>query len=200
MRIGLVALSAKPLHAGHWGLIQLASNETDKVKLFVSLSDRKRPGEMPLLASDMAVIWRQYIEPELPTSVEVTYGGQPVRHVYEVLGDANESGSKDVFVIFSDPEDMAQNYPESSLKKYADELANGGQLELRVVNRTSTVNVSGTKMRQFIAAGDEANFLANMPAEINGKAVWKILRKTAKQFEKKKNEALLRDFVRLIDC
>ena len=51
--IGLVPMSAKPYHTGHDGLVRIAASENDEVLLFVSISDRKRPGEMPLLGSDM---------------------------------------------------------------------------------------------------------------------------------------------------
>ena len=61
MRIGLIAMSAKPFHAGHDGLVRMAAGECDAVHLYVSLSDRKRPGEIPILGSDMQIIWTRYI-------------------------------------------------------------------------------------------------------------------------------------------
>ena len=47
MRIGLVPMAAKPYHAGHHALVTAAAKENDKVLLYISLSDRKRKGELP---------------------------------------------------------------------------------------------------------------------------------------------------------
>lgn len=56
MKIGLVPMSAKPFHRGHAGLIEIASNENDKVIVFVGFGSRgikkrtkkKRKFEQPL--------------------------------------------------------------------------------------------------------------------------------------------------------
>ncbi len=53
MRIGLVPVSAKPYHIGHHALVTRAAEENDQVLLFVSTSDRKRKGEVPILGADM---------------------------------------------------------------------------------------------------------------------------------------------------
>ena len=37
MKIGLVPVSAKPYHAGHHALVELAASQNDKVLLFVSV-------------------------------------------------------------------------------------------------------------------------------------------------------------------
>jgi hypothetical protein len=207
--IGLIAMSAKPFHAGHDGLVRWAAKENDEVHLYVSLSDRMRPGELPILGSDMEQIWKRFIEPSLPGNVRVTYGGSPVRNVYEDIGEANEAGdTEDIFTIYADPEDLAQNFPEKSLDKYAGNLFHNGQIILKPIERTQTVNVSGTKMRQFLSTGDKKGFIANLPKEIDREAVWNILsapkapaapakKPAAKKLTstKVRGEALIRDFV-----
>ena len=40
MRVGIVAGSFKPYHAGHHAMVEKAAKENDKVELFVSLSSR----------------------------------------------------------------------------------------------------------------------------------------------------------------
>lgn len=199
MKIGLIAMSAKPYHAGHDGLVRWASKENDKVYLYVSLSDRKRPGEIPILGTDMQLIWHEQIEPSLPDNVNVTYGGSPVANVYKNLGDANDNASDDVFQIYADPEDLTQNYPEKSLIKYCGNLYANGQIILKPIERSQTVNVSGTKMRKYLSSGDKASFISNMPDSIDGASVWDIL--TSSMTKNKKasnNENLLRNYIAAI--
>jgi hypothetical protein len=43
------------------------------------------------------------------------------------------------------------------------------------------VDVSGTKMRQFIDQGDQESFARNMPKGVNAKAIWDILSKSAQE-------------------
>ena len=169
-------MSAKPYHAGHDGLIRTAAAECDDVIVFVSLSDRKRPGETIVRGADMAKIWHDLIEPTLPANVRVVYGGSPITNLWAELGRAESSRSPDTYLIFSDPTDMAQRFGRSSMEKYAGELARSGRVVLRPIRRTSTVNVSGTMMRSYLASGDMQSFIANMPSTIDAVNVWKILR------------------------
>ena len=73
MKIGLVPMAAKPYHAGHHWLVEQAAGENDKVILFVSVSDRKRKGELPILGADMVKVWQEELEPIMPSNVEVKY-------------------------------------------------------------------------------------------------------------------------------
>lgn len=176
MRIGLIAMSAKPFHAGHDGLVRMAAGECDAVHLYVSLSDRKRPGEIPILGSDMQIIWTRYIEPTLPKNVTVHYGGSPVANIYKELDESQDAD--DTFVIYSDPVDLDHNFSVAALEKWAGALWERGQIVRQPIQRTSTVNVSGTKMREYIASHDKASFLANMPHEVDGEAIWNVLQRS----------------------
>lgn len=198
MRIGLIAMSAKPYHAGHHALVEMAASENDLVKVFVSLSDRKRPGEMPLLGSDMRTVWADYIEPILPGNVEIVYeGGTPVRRVYTEIQEAERAGSTDVYTVYSDPQDTAVNYPEKyRIKNFPRMYANGQVVFAAEVNPGSftrgagTPDVSGTKMRAALAAGDFRTFERGMPAGIDAQGVFDVLR------HKGMTEAMLRALIR----
>lgn len=179
MRIGLIAGSYSPYHAGHDGLVRLASSECDEVHLFVSLSDRARPGEIAVLGTDKAKIWQTIIEPSLPDNVEVTYGGSPIGNIWKELGNANIAGSEDTFILYGDVDDAATNFSKDFLTKYAGDLYRRGLIEVRPVKRTDTVDVSGTRMRQYLAAGDAKSFIAGLPRSIDGQRVWDILSATA---------------------
>ncbi len=85
------------------------------------------------------------------------------------------------------------------------------QVELRPVERSSTVNVSGTKMRKWLEDGDKEAFVKNLPSSIDKDAVWDILSATAKNppklkataraktaTKKKQAEGLVRSYVRML--
>ena len=188
-KIGLIAMSAKPYHAGHDGLVRLAAKECSEVHLYVSLSDRARPGEVPILGSDMTRIWKEAIEPSLPDNVIVTYGGSPIGNIWKDIGGANEEGSDNTYVVYADPTDLAQNFTKDLFMKYSGNLFQAGQIKLRAVERSSTVDVSGTKMRSYLEKGNKAAFTKNLPSTVDRDAIWDILSKTAMNPPKVKTTA-----------
>lgn len=209
-RIGLIGGSFKPWHAGHDGLVRLASRENDQVILLVSTSNRVRPGEIPVLGSDMEALWKGTIEQSMPANVQVVYctGASPISKVWEIIGKANEDGSSDTFSLYADPEDIAQAYTENNLVKYCGNLYRAGQIILRAVERSSTVAVSGTALRQYLAKGDKESFIKYLPSGIDKDLVWNTLhassknatptKKTAPAKKKTTSEGLLHDYVRLV--
>jgi nicotinamide mononucleotide adenylyltransferase len=192
MKIGLVPMAAKPYHAGHHGLVMLASKENDHVILFVSTADRKRHGELPILGKTMLQIWTQFLEPILPSNVEVRYVPVPVTGVYNVLETAEQENSEDDFSIYSDAEDITK-YREQSLKKSAKEIYNDERIHLRGVERSSTVDISGTEMRQLLtskAAKDKKKFISFLPSQVqmHGAEIYSLL-------SKEMNESLIREYI-----
>lgn len=197
-------MAAKPYHSGHDGLVRIAAKENDQVMLFVSTGNRDT-----ISGEGMLTAWKELIEPKLPGNVTVTYGGSPVGHVFKVVGDANQEGSTDTFTIYSDPVDLETNF--KTLPKYADKLLANGQVKMRPVERTSTVDISGTQMRQWFEQGDQEQFLKHVPRGVNGVRYWNILnatklakpepkgtKKAKPKVEKKpvQGETLLRRYVR----
>jgi hypothetical protein len=178
-RIALVAMSAKPFHAGHDGLIRLASAECHSVFLYVSTSDRARKGEAPVLGRDMEHLWREVIARTLPRNVCISYGGSPIGKLWQDLGAMDNDVTRDVFVVYGDPGDLAEAFPENRLQRYCGNLLTQARVILRAVERSSTVNVSGTQMRQWLGEGDKASFIANLPTTIDRERTWDVLRATA---------------------
>ena len=182
-KIGLVPISAKPYHAGHHALVMNAASENDLVKLFVSTSDRMRKGEFPITGDSMEKIWAQELEAVMPGNVEIEYGGSPVRKVYDTLGAADtDTNNTDTFVVYSDPVDTAQNYPEKNLEKYCPTLRSSGQCLLAAEENPAaftrgqgTPDVSGTKVREMLQSGDFEGFSAAMPSGVNAQNIWNIL-------------------------
>ncbi len=188
-KIGLIAMSGKPYHIGHHKMVVKAARECDTVELFVSLSDRKRPGELPILGVDMKRIWEEQLVAIMPENVNVHLGGTPVRLVWEVLGTAEEQQSEDVFVVYADEDDLKERFTEKSLNKYSRNLFANDQIILSATERA----FSGTKMRQMIASGDQAGFISKLPKGVDGNAIWEILSSRIPQ-----TESMLRQYVRLL--
>lgn len=193
MHIGLLGMSGKPVHLGHWRLIEKAAAENDEVIVFVSLSDRARKGELTISGADMERIWESYLKPILPQNVEVKYATPtPIREIFELIGDEGPGpDTNNTYVIYSDPSDLKGAY--ANVKKYASRLVDSGRLKLVPVPRDTTVNVSGTMMRGFISSGDKESFVANLPP-VSKKAaadIWKML-------SRRMTESLLRSYISLL--
>lgn len=200
MKIGLVPVSAKPYHAGHHALVEMAAAENDLVKLFVSTSDRRRKGEFPILGDDMVRVWKEELEGVMPGNVVIEYGGSPVRKVYDALGEADKDPTnEDTLVVYSDPVDTAQNYPENHLEKYCPTLRAAGQCILAAEQNpgaftrgVGTPNISGTKVRQMLEMGDFEGFAAAMPRGVNAQNVFNILAR------KTQSEQILRSYIKAL--
>lgn len=195
MKIGLIAMSAKPYHAGHDALIRLAARECDTVNVFVSLFDRRRPDEFPILGKDMERIWNDFIVPTLPPNIVLHFDGNPVRGVYEFLGHEKDGNSKERYVIYSDPDDIERSFPSRSLAKYTGHLYDTGQLVLEPVHRAETIDISGTDMRKFLDRGDAEGFRDGLPSSLKPYAaeIQQIFDETAAvtpKLKKKKNRAV----------
>ena len=188
MKIGIVPMSAKPYHRGHHYLVTTAANENDKVLLFVSTSDRIKKDQTPIYGEDMESIWKNYLEPIMPSNVVIEYGGSPVRKVFQALETPESvvaSGNmiEDTFTIYSDKEDTEQNYtvgrinrktqspPSTSpAQKYFPSLLNNGYVKFAAeinpemfMRGQGAPDISGTEMRRKLGAEELENFKADLP-------------------------------------
>ena len=196
MKIGLIPVSAKPYHAGHHALVTRAAGENDQVILYVSTSDRKRKGQIPILGADMQRVWQEELEPIMPGNVSIEYGGSPVRNVYVELERADQANSDDVYVVYSDPVDTARNYPEPNrMKNFGDLYSRGNVLfaaeedPAAFTRGVGTPDVSGTAMRAALESCDIEAFRAGMPRGVNAENIRNILCPAVQ-------ERLLRKYVR----
>jgi cytidyltransferase-like protein len=187
MIIGLIPGSFKPYHIGHHDTVITASSECDEVHLYVSLSDRIKNGEAPIYGEDMKIVWQKFIEPILPPNVFVFYGGSPVGNVWNELEKADKEKSENTYVLYSDVDDI-KKFSNNSLKKYASGLYASKKIKLRPTKRLA----SGTMMRQLLKTGDKSKFVANMPPEINGSAVFDLLS------QRVKSEHLVKRYIALL--
>lgn len=196
MKIGLVPMAAKPYHAGHHALVEKAARENDKVKLFISTTDRARQGEAPIRGKDMINVWQNHLEGILPSNVIPLYVKVPVKEVYEELRAAESQQDPDVsYMVYSDPEDTAANYPENYRHKYFPQLYSSGQAQFAAecdapgcTRGVGTPDISGTQMRKHLQTGNSAEFITNMPSGVDGEAIYKIL----------SGESAIREYVKVV--
>jgi hypothetical protein len=126
---------------------------------------------------DMERVWTPHLMSIMPNNVIVEFVNVPVRYTYEIVAGIEGAASETTQVsIYADPEDMQANFPMKSRLKYMPGMMAAGRIQFVELTRTSTVNISGTVMRQCLANGDRETFMAGLPHGIDGNAVWNILR------------------------
>lgn len=195
-KIALVPMAAKPYHAGHHALLKKAAAENEIVNLYISITDRARPNEFIIRGKDMTRVWQNYLEPILPSNVTPIYVKNPVREVYKELELAENSNvNEDIYMVYSDPQDTASNYPESYRQKYFPQLYNSGHVQFAAecdepgcTRGVGTPDISGTVMRKYLENGDFPAFAKLLPAGADARAIYDILH----------GESTVREYVKAI--
>ena len=167
-----------------------ALDPNGRVLLFIGLGDRgPLKGEsMQVVWTNYIEDHYERISP----NIHIEYGGGPVGKVLWLLKEANTialSGMRpdNMFYIYSDPEDTQQYYllptyskrnPSVELKssppKYSSELRNLDPAGVSFMGADDperftrggeggTVNISGTKMREYLESGNNTAFMAGLP-------------------------------------
>ncbi len=165
--IGLIPIAGKPLHIGHWKLIEKAASENQRVVVYTSTSDRVKKGEFPIYGEDFIKIWTDIFVPALPKNVKVKFVDSPVRAVMHEISWFEQRATQDAVSsptinLYSDESDIDVNFKDEDLQKFPT-LIKAGKIKKVGVKRTSTVNVSGTKMREFLQTGDKVSFIKHLP-------------------------------------
>ena len=187
--IGLIPIAGKPLHIGHWKLIERAAAECDRVIVYTTSKDRAEKGQVPISGADFVYFWHDFFIPALPKNVKVRFVDSPVRAVLHELSWFEQSATKDsedvpTVKLYSDVSDVDANFPDADLGKFPT-LKSTDKIQKVGVERSSTVNISGTKMREFLQSGDMASFIKNLPPipQNQKKEIWTTLMKNVPQKE-----------------
>jgi cytidyltransferase-like protein len=175
MKLGFIAGGFKPFTKGHYFLVEQASKKCDVVYLFVSTGDRMRKGEMPLLWSSMEKVWKRYLLPSMPKNVTVEFVSNPTTAIFEQI--EKDKDSAEMVYIFGDAVDAPKTFSQKTLAKYFPELVEANRIQVQAFDRTANVNISGTKMREFLATGNRKSFIENLPAPVqkDGEQIFNIL-------------------------
>lgn len=201
--LALIPIAGKPLHIGHWKLIEKAANENDRVVVYTSSADRAKKGEFPIRGDDFVKFWADIFSPALPKNVKVKFVDSPVRSVMHELSWLEQTATQDgtnvpTVSLYSDKDDVDANFKDEDLKRYPT-LSASGKIKKVGVDRTSTVNVSGTKMREFLAAGDKDSFVKNLPpvSTASKEKIWTTL--LAHGQEKSLSEKIVEELVNSVE-
>ncbi len=189
-------------------------------------------GEVPVFGQDMAYIWENLLLPNLViksnTKIIPPSGlsASPIRNVYDTIDKLyNSIKNDDKFVVvpffnkkvaaqeliircYSDDVDIDINFPDERMRQTYNavfDAKNPPKIEKIGVSRNSTINISGTKMRQFLLNDDRESFqklLPPLPADVSDQ-IYGILSKSAKlgsPSTKIQNESfsLLKSFVKML--
>lgn len=114
----------------------------------------------------------------MPNNVEVMYVKNPMSATFETLGNAeNDPNDSNTYVLYGDEEDVPKNFPDDRLTKYFPRLMSNQQIEKKPFSRTSNVDISGTKMRDYVVNNDIAGFTAGLPEPVQryGQEIFDIL-------------------------
>lgn len=178
MRLSIYPISAKPFHNGHYKMICKACKEADYGIIIISLSDRKRENEFPILGSQMAEIWKDHLTKIMPQNAKLVFVNKesPVRRAYEILGHAeNTDYSDNVYNIFGDPEDISTRFGLEALEKYYPRLSARHMIQTTPCPREDIEDISGTRMREFLSNNDKESFAKYLPSDIDSEAIYSIL-------------------------
>lgn len=174
MRVGIFPLAGKPVHFGHWRVIERASNENDDVVVLASSGDRSRPGESQILGIDMETIWHDYLAPIAPANVEIELTDSPVTDTYDLLYELEDDSNVELVSLYAGAEDMDGRFSNAALHNYVPSLFDEGRIRRVVTERFA----SGTEMRRLLTVGDKGKFEAMLPplSPEAKDAVWELLR------------------------
>jgi cytidyltransferase-like protein len=174
IKVGILGGAMKPVHKGHWGLIEKASAENDEVMLLISLSDRESDG-VTIKNETMQAIWQKHLIPMLPPNVKIKFVDNPTRAIYEILGKANEAFANDRFTVYSDPKDISERFPSDKQMKYFGNLVERKHVTFKPIERKGKFNVSASQARKLLQSNDRDGFIKLMPAIVNGGDIYDIL-------------------------
>lgn len=188
--ISLIPIAGKPFHIGHWKLIEIASQNNDRVVVYLSVKDRKRSKEIFVSGKDSMLLWKNIYLKYLPKNVKIEFVDSPVQSLfYELQWLDQQSGPDNLQKVkvnlYSDESDIESNFPIDRIQKYT---PNNSNIINRIgVPRNRTVNISGTQMRRFIEDGDDKSFKRYLPpvSDNEKNIIWDMMSK--KKFKNESN-------------
>ena len=152
-KLGLYVVAGKPVHLGHWKVIDKISKENENVILFISTSDRDK-----ISGKDMFEIWLDYLIPILPKNVHCIFSDTPMQELMHLIDFCNSHKNLlylELITVYADDIDIL------SLKNN-DRLAKDF-IKFIGIKRQDTVDISGTLMRQFLDNNVKESFLNYLP-------------------------------------
>lgn len=162
--IGVIPLAGRPLHAGHWSLIENAAKESKTVYLFVSNKSRG-DGSVRIEHRHMLKVWKDVLMKHLPKNVVLRFSESPLYDSQIFV--RNHLTSDHRFTFYGDETDVKERWNEEKLASIFHDQASSGKVLTRGFKRSETVDVSGTQMRKWFEERNYNMFLSHLPLVLN---------------------------------
>lgn len=194
--IGVIPMAVKPIHDGHWQMIQEAAAENDKVFLIVSVKGRSSDG-VEIRGQDMLRIWKEFLSAILPANVEISYSKSPIVDAMGVVKFYEDTPGI-TFTMYSGEKD-AGRFSDEVFKAKFPRRWGAGEISKKIIPLFTAQDgseLSGTRMRSLIQSGDQNTFVDMLPTELSDeskKRIWNILYKEKSSML---SESILRALIR----
>jgi hypothetical protein len=201
--IGILPMASKPVHLGHWNIINKAADECDVVYVIISGKPRTSDG-ITITGDQMGSIWMKILKKYLPSNVILSFSDSPIASTTSVI----RKFAKDInytFNVYAGEPDASRG-EDIKLVAKAKEAASKEDATERVVPKTigtmfidsevrnlpgfakleslpefaaieDGTRISGTLMRILIKHGIKDVFFALFPAVSTSEkdAIWRML-------------------------
>lgn len=167
--LGLIPMSAKPFHNGHYYLVQKAAAECHVVKLFIGTGNRTKGAGKAITGDQMLHLWKEIYEPLMPNSsnIQFVYEGVPVRNVYETLDYIKGENLGTNVAVYSgnEIEKNGKSLIWNRYNKLINDVYWKDTLTFVSVKRgeEGSPNVSGTQMRSDLSNWNDKSFCEGLP-------------------------------------
>jgi hypothetical protein len=210
--IGIVPMAAKPLHLGHWNIIEKAAENCDIVYLIVSGKSRAS-GNVTITGEQMGEIWMKILKRYLPGNVVLSFSSStPISSTTGVISKfVNEPNV--LFYVYSGEPDATRGEDVQIMSKAKEAAGKRGASDRVVPKVVETMlipselykmeefkqlqetpefskipdpdRVSGTLMRLALQYGTKSVFFALLPrvSDSDKAGIWNILHKPASLLE-----------------
>ena len=176
--IGIFVVAGKPVHEGHWQMIGRAASQCDEALIITSTAGRD---ELP--PGVMIDAWKAVLEPQFhrdyPNATLIITPDSPLQLAIDKMRQLKDVVSK--FVFYSDDEDARGKYSKDKLVDMLRDPVAASKFEPMPVPRSETVQISGTRMREFLAMDDRDSFDRYVPQTLSQELkdkYWSILKGT----------------------
>ncbi len=190
--LGIFVVAGKPVHDGHWRVIELATSECDEVLVLTSMAGRD---ELP--AGVMIDAWRAVLEPQFhrdyPNASLIITSESPLNIAIDKIRDLKNVANS--FVLYTDDEDARTKYSMDKLTSIIKDPIAIGKFRQRIVPRSETVQISGTRMREFLKSDDKQSFDQFAPHTLSDEMkdnYWKILKNEFGKIQDSRSRSIAR--------
>lgn len=190
--VGIFVVAGKPVHEGHWRMIERATRECDEALIITSTAGRD---ELP--PGVMIDAWKVVLEPQFhrdyPNATLIITPESPLHFACDKMRELKNVVRS--FVFYSDDVDARDKYARSKLDKMLWDPLAIEKLQVMPVPRSETIQVSGSEMRQFLKSDDRESFDRYVPQTLNQEmkdTYWSILKGTYGDIQDSKQRNLLK--------